>query len=99
MGTNDKLKTKPLLPPKPQIKDDIPQKALDSAPSSTNTTSGAQYKPTPKPRLHKPCTLKHTLNQADNADRAFLCNTDFAASSMSHFYLSVYQILINVFVI
>lgn len=89
MGTNDRLNTKPPLPPKPQIIGGVPQEVLDAPPSSTNKTSGTQYRPTPKPRLHKPGSLNNTLNQVGDTDQASLCNTDSAASSMSHFYLPI----------
>ncbi|KAF4079248.1 hypothetical protein AMELA_G00190910 [Ameiurus melas] len=81
MGTNGRIKNKPPLPPKPQMKGGTPQKVLDPPLSSTN--SGIQYRPTPKPRLHKPGPQKQTLNQAGNADQASMCNTDNAAPNGS----------------
>lgn len=85
MGTNDQLQIKPPLRPKPQIKVAIPQKVLDSPESE----SGTQYRPTPKPRLHKPGPLKHTQNPIDDADQMDTCYVDTAASSMSYFCSSV----------
>lgn len=78
MGTDDRLEIKPPLSPKPQIKGDIPQKV---------TESGAQRRPVPKPRLHKPGPRKCTLNPAGDADQASSVNTDSAASSMSDFFV------------
>lgn len=80
------IKTKPPIPTKPQIKEETPQKALDSPRSSTNMSTAAECRPTPKPRLHKPAPLNHTLNQTDQVS---LSNADSAASSKSHFCLSV----------
>lgn len=82
MGTNYQPQIKPPLPPKPQREVDIPQKVLDSPESSTNTSTGTQYRPIPKPRLHKPGPPKHTLNQAGNADQEDMCYVDTAASSI-----------------
>ncbi|GAA6110128.1 ephexin-1 isoform X1 [Tachysurus ichikawai] len=79
MGTKDRLKTKPPLPPKPQIICGTTQKVLVSPPRTTTTTD-ARYRPTPKPRLRKP---RLTLNQDDKADQASLLNTDTAASNGS----------------
>lgn len=83
MGTNDRLKTKPPLPPKPQINCGT---QLVSPPSRTNSTTDARYRPIPKPRLRKP---GNSLNKADNADQASLRSTETAASGMSYFCLSV----------
>ncbi|XP_058258336.1 ephexin-1 [Hemibagrus wyckioides] len=77
MGTNDRLKTKPPLPPKPQINCGT---QLVSPLSRTNSTADARYRPIPKPRLQKP---GNSLNQADNADQASLRSTETAASDGS----------------